>query len=143
MALNSIYLDSKVLETGLILADLPGLQDSNLARVKAAQNYLMRCSNVFIVTNISRAITDQSLKSSIYHILSKHAPLEWEQSGGKGFNLAVVCTRSEDIDLKKARSEFVGEDKRIQPRLMDELDESINVSKKMSDYTRTKNLKRQ
>jgi len=73
----------------------PGLQDSNLARVKATQDYLMRCSNIFIVAKISRAITDQSLKSSLFSVLSRHVPLEWEESGAKSLNVAVVCTRSE------------------------------------------------
>lgn len=55
----------------------------------------MKCDNVFIVAKISRAITDQSLKSSLYSILARHAPVEWEESGVKSLNLAVVCTKSE------------------------------------------------
>ncbi|RYP02574.1 hypothetical protein DL764_005748 [Monosporascus ibericus] len=37
-----VYLNAQVLKTGLILADLPGLQDTNLARVRATEKYLMR-----------------------------------------------------------------------------------------------------
>jgi len=55
----------------------------------------MKCDNVFIVAKISRAITDQSLKSSLYSILARHAPVEWEESGVKSLNLAIVCTKSE------------------------------------------------
>jgi hypothetical protein len=72
-----------------------GLHDTNLARVRATQNYLLRCNNIFIVAKISRAVTDQSLKSSLFSALSLHIPLEWEESGGKSLNIAVVCTRSE------------------------------------------------
>ena len=102
-----------------------GLQDTNLARVRATQRYLMKCDNIFIVAKISRAITDQSLKASLYSILARHAPVEWEESGGKSLNLAVVCTKSEvsrqpchakpriltrdqDINQKTARREFCG-----------------------------------
>lgn len=55
----------------------------------------MKCDNVFIVAKISRAITDQSLKSSLYNILARHAPIEFEESGAKNLNLAIVCTKSE------------------------------------------------
>jgi len=72
-----------------------GLQDTNLARVRATQTYLMKCDHVFIVAKISRAITDQSLKSSLYDVLARHVPLEWEESAGKSLNLAIVCTKSE------------------------------------------------
>ncbi|RYP68754.1 hypothetical protein DL771_006484 [Monosporascus sp. 5C6A] len=37
-----VYLNAQVLKTGLILADLPGLQDTNLARVRATEKYLMK-----------------------------------------------------------------------------------------------------
>lgn len=72
-----------------------GLQDTNLARVRATQKYLMKCDHVFIVAKISRAITDQSLKSSLYTIIKRHAPLEWEETAGQNFRIAVVCTKSE------------------------------------------------
>jgi hypothetical protein len=72
-----------------------GLQDTNLARVRATQTYLIKCDHVFIVAKISRAITDQSLKSSLYSVLARHVPLEWEQSGGESLKVAVVCTMSE------------------------------------------------
>jgi hypothetical protein len=74
-----------------------GLQDTNLARVRATQMYLMKCDHVFVVAQISRAITDQSLKSSLYNILARHVPCEWEESGGKRLKVSVVCTKSEVI----------------------------------------------
>ena len=59
----------------------------------------MKCDYVFIVAKISRAITDQSLKSSLYTVLARHVPLEWEESAGKSLNMAVVCTKSEVMRL--------------------------------------------
>lgn len=55
----------------------------------------MKCNTVFIVANISRAITDQSLKSSLFSVLSRHVPLELEESGAKALRVAVICTRVE------------------------------------------------
>jgi hypothetical protein len=95
----SVFLSSQVLRTGIVLADLPGLQDTNLARVKATQDYLLKCDHIFIIAKISRAITDQSLRSSLYHVLSKHVPSEWETTGGRYLNMAVVCTMAEVIFL--------------------------------------------
>lgn len=59
----------------------------------------MKCDHVFIVAKISRAITDQSLKSSLYTVLTRHVPLEWEESAGKNLKLAVICTKSEVYDF--------------------------------------------
>lgn len=121
MSIDSVYLQADVLKTGIILADLPGLwlrfsnaltnqltkyiglHDTNLARVKATQDYLLRCDHIFIVAKISRAITDQSLKSSLYSILSRHAELEWEESAGKSMKVAVVCTKSEVVVYYKIK----------------------------------------
>ncbi|KAE9366257.1 hypothetical protein N431DRAFT_419424 [Stipitochalara longipes BDJ] len=137
-----VYLNAQVLKTGVVLADLPGLQDTNLARVRATQTYLMKCDNVFIVAKISRAITDQSLKSSLYSILARHAPVEWEESGVKSLNLAVVCTKSEDINQKTARREFCGPHKKIPLSVMEQLDKNIEYAKKNSNKTLKKELKR-
>lgn len=122
MSIDSVYLQADVLKTGIILADLPGLwfrfsnavtnqltkhvglHDTNLARVKATQDYLLRCDHIFIVAKISRAITDQSLQSSLYSILSRHAELEWEESAGKSMKVAIVCTKSEVVVYYKIKS---------------------------------------
>ena len=112
-----IYLNAQVLKTGAVLADLPGklsfrgqplryslrtlltspsgLQDTNLARVRATHDYLLKCNHIFIVTKISRAVTDSSLQASLFSVLSRHAPLEWKESAAQSLKIAVVCTRTE------------------------------------------------
>jgi len=119
----------------------------------------MKCDNVFIVAKISRAITDQSLKSSLYSILARHAPVEWEESGVRSLNLAVVCTKSEvsrcpssinawlidtcqDINQKTARREFCGSHKQISPLVMEQLDKDIEDTKKNNNKILKKQLKR-
>ncbi|KAH7133693.1 hypothetical protein EDB81DRAFT_859227 [Dactylonectria macrodidyma] len=137
-----VYLNSQVLRTGVVLADLPGLQDTNLARVRATQDYLIKCDNVFIVAEISRAITDQSLKSSLFWVLSRHVPMEWEQSGSKNFKLAVVCTKSEELNKDKARTKFCGPNKRISSETITELDDEIKAAKSAGDRPRKKAAKK-
>ncbi|KFY06936.1 hypothetical protein V492_07602 [Pseudogymnoascus sp. VKM F-4246] len=132
-----VYLQAEVLKTGIILADLPGLHDTNLARVKATQDYLLRCDHIFIVAKISRAITDQSLKSSLYSVLSRHAELEWEESAGKSMKVAV------DINVEAARQEFCGPNKRIPHGIMTKLDKDIKEAKERSNKPLKKQLKRE
>lgn len=72
-----------------------GLLDVNLARVGATQEHLFRCDHIFLVANISRAITDQSLKSSLYAAMNHYAPQGLEASSRKKLQIAVVCTNSE------------------------------------------------
>ncbi|MBE3046256.1 hypothetical protein IMZ48_27710 [Candidatus Bathyarchaeota archaeon] len=72
-----------------------GLQDTNLARVRATQDYLLRCDNIFIVAKISRAITDRSLQSSLFSVFSRHVPQEWDESAARSLSIAVVCTKSD------------------------------------------------
>ncbi|KAF4493723.1 hypothetical protein FAGAP_10157 [Fusarium agapanthi] len=138
-----VYLNSQVLKTGIVLADLPGLQDTNLARVRATQDYLIKCDNIMIVAKISRAITDQSLKSSLFYVLSRHVPTEWEQSGAQRLKVAVVCTKSEDINLGTARREFCGPDKAISTDTMARLDTELDAAKTSGDRTKKKAIKKQ
>jgi len=101
----------------------------------------MKCNNIFIVAKISRAITDQSLKSSLYNVLAKHVPLAWEEAGGAGLNLAVVCTKSEDINLRAARTEFCRPGKAIEPQAMAALDDEIDAARTAGDERRKKDAK--
>ncbi|PCD21564.1 hypothetical protein FGRA07_11678 [Fusarium graminearum] len=118
------------------------LQDTNLARVGAIQDYLIKCDNILIVAKISRAITDQSLKSSLFYVLSRHMPMEWEQSGTQRLNVSVVCTKSEEINLRTARLEFCGPNHSISTETMTYLDEEINSAKCTGDRSRKKAAKK-
>ena len=53
-----IYLKATVLEGGLVLVDLPGLRDVNLAKAKATEEYLLKADHIFIVAPIDRAISN-------------------------------------------------------------------------------------
>ena len=72
-----------------------GLQDVNLAKVRATERYLFTCDHVFVVARISRAISNQSLKNSLLRTLKNHIPNDWEQLAGQYLNLSIICTYSE------------------------------------------------
>ncbi|KAL4891702.1 hypothetical protein BDV59DRAFT_181582 [Aspergillus ambiguus] len=96
-----VYIDSPILHTGLVLADLPGLRDFNYARVRATEKYLSHsCDEVFIVTNISRCVSDQSIQD----IMNRCR---------KGQPRLIICTRSDDIDPEEAARGKNPEDLRV------------------------------
>jgi hypothetical protein len=110
---------------------------------------MMKCDHLFIVANIKRAITNQSLQSSIFTVMRRHMPTEWNESGGAKFNITVVCTSSDvsdivafpnlpsfpmqrlmawpiqDIDIEGARAAFCGDGKPITEQMIDQLDRDI------------------
>ncbi|OBT72960.1 hypothetical protein VF21_08477 [Pseudogymnoascus sp. 05NY08] len=136
-----VYIEAQILKAGIILADLPGLHDTNLARVKATQDYLARCDHIFVVARISRVITNGSLKSSLLSIVSKHASLEWDEARGKGMKIAVICTNSEDINEKSTRRDFCRPNNRISPEAMAKLDQDIAKEKAHGSGQLMKKLK--
>ncbi|OCK73886.1 hypothetical protein K432DRAFT_430339 [Lepidopterella palustris CBS 459.81] len=82
-----IFLRAAILQTGLVLVDCPSLRDLNYARVRATERYLRNCHEVFAVTTISGALTDQGVRDIIIRN-GRHRPLR------------IVCTKSEVIDVK-------------------------------------------
>ena len=74
---------------------MAGLHDNNLAKVRATEQYILSCDHIFVVGKISRAISDQSLKSSLFTAIKQHIPYEWDKEGLNRLKATIVCTRSE------------------------------------------------
>ncbi|KAF2137631.1 uncharacterized protein K452DRAFT_340070 [Aplosporella prunicola CBS 121167] len=83
-----IYVDSPLLKTGVVLVDLPGLNDANEARVQASVRYLDKLEFTIVVGDIKRAEDD----GSVYEFLVR--AYRRRKSG----SAIMVCTRSDDID---------------------------------------------
>ncbi|EAQ83066.1 hypothetical protein CHGG_10884 [Chaetomium globosum CBS 148.51] len=130
-----VYLNAQVLKTGV------ACRTPIFARVRATHDYLLRCHHILIVAKISRAITDASLKSSLFSVLSRHVPLEWEETGAKSLKIAVVCTGMEDIDMPAARREFCGPGKPISTATIESLDAQIEDAKAADNRVLKKALK--
>ena len=71
-----------------------GRSDTNVARIKAGQLYLHRCDGVFILSKISRALTDDSLESSVYSMPAQEMPVEWEINREKRLQVTVIRTKT-------------------------------------------------
>ena len=90
-----IFLDAEVLDTGVVLADLPGLSDVNLAKVKIAEEYLLNCHHLLIVGRIGRAASSKAIETNIDRIAKQYAPHDWMLSHQSKTGITVVCTMAE------------------------------------------------
>ncbi|KAI9797429.1 MAG: hypothetical protein M1833_005469 [Piccolia ochrophora] len=119
----NIYLDTPVLESGLILVDLPGYTDTNLVRVKATKKHLHKCERIFVVAEISRVVTNEA----VWKILKETFGAEWQLQMNKRYEpeIVLVCTKKETIEWKSATMDFPTEAEQTK-----ELEENIETCKK-------------
>ncbi|KAK4218122.1 hypothetical protein QBC37DRAFT_446731 [Rhypophila decipiens] len=54
-----IFVKVPVLDTGLVIVDLPGTQDSNAARSAVAAKYIEKCTGLWVIARIVRATDDK------------------------------------------------------------------------------------
>ncbi|KAJ5209115.1 hypothetical protein N7449_003494 [Penicillium cf. viridicatum] len=119
-----VYLSSPILRTGLVLTDLPGLRDLNFARVRATERYLAhQCDEVFIVANISRAGTDESV-GDIMRRCRQNQPRR------------IICTNSEDVSPEEVSREQGPDGRRV--REMNKELERVNAQKMKAKSQRIK-----
>jgi hypothetical protein len=67
-----------------------GFHDSNNARVKAAEEYMYGCDEIFVVADIGRVGTNKNVEM----ILSKNLGSNLK-NGRPSQGIALVCTKSE------------------------------------------------
>jgi hypothetical protein len=116
-----VYLNAYILSKGLIIADLPGLRDQNSARKAITERYVRQCHQIFAVARIDRALTDESLKE-IFE-LARRAKLS---------KIDVVCTRSEEVQTREARHDWIAEKARIE-ELQNVIDEDARAVDSMKE----------
>ena len=83
---------SDVLQTGVMLVDLPGVQDANTARNSIAKGYMERCNCIWIAAPITRAIDDKVAKGEqqvIWHSLALTSRIPQRRPLGKCFQIAA------------------------------------------------------
>ena len=90
-----VYLRAYILSKGLIIADLPGLRDLNSARKAITERFVRRCDHVFVVANIDRATTNESIEKFFQLAQSLHQA-----------KVDVICTKSEVLELREAKSDW-------------------------------------
>lgn len=94
-----IYTKSPVLEAGSVLVDLPGVADSNAARAAIAKKYLEKCSALWIVAPIIRAVDDKSAR----HLMSEGFKRQlWRD--GTIQRMTFICSKTDEISISEARA---------------------------------------
>lgn len=108
-----IFCKAPVLDTGAVLVDLPGVQDSNAARAAVAESYIKTCNVVvsghftqlpyhfscpnslhfkWITAAIQRAVDDKTAQKLLNDNFKRQMGLDGSYS-----NISFVCTKTDDI----------------------------------------------
>lgn len=91
-----LYVRHPLLEHGLVLVDIPGMFDRNRARVEKAEDYLSRCSAVCVVAPAARCGSDFHQESLLGRALLRI------QYDGRLDNVMLICSKSDDVQLRQA-----------------------------------------
>jgi hypothetical protein len=86
--------ESRVLKQNIVIGDCPGITDKNRLRVESTRRYLQECDITIVVCRIDRANDQASLFNNINDAYRR----------GRSGGVIVVCTRSDDINLKGKQS---------------------------------------
>ncbi|KAG7290833.1 hypothetical protein NEMBOFW57_000838 [Staphylotrichum longicolle] len=89
-----IFVKSSVLQSGLVLVDLPGIQDSNAARSAVVTKYIEQCTGLWVVAPITRAVDDKSAQTLLGKSFRRQL-----QFDGMYSNVTVICSKTDDISM--------------------------------------------
>ena len=111
---ETVKITSKTQTLGrhLVVVDLPGNRDTNVARVKSAMRYQSRCDLLLVVVDMKRAIDDSLVEETVQMVMKKPT-----YNGNMKRHLAVVCTRSGVLSTDSEEQKLRGKVKN-QSRLM-------------------------
>ncbi|KAI7282052.1 hypothetical protein KC345_g3762 [Hortaea werneckii] len=104
-------LRARILSEGAVLADLPGLSDTNKLRVQATRDYIKNCDTVIIVHPILRIQSQDTVWKEVHECIRN----------GKQGNLIIVCTKVDDIKHSRER-DVSSEDRKALEKLRKEAD---------------------
>lgn len=93
-----LYVKADALSTGAIIVDLPGVQDTNTARVAVAQEYMKKCSAHWIVAPITRAVDDAIARKLLGDNLKRQLAMDCAFE-----TITFVCTKTDDISTIEAQ----------------------------------------
>ncbi|KAL9095127.1 MAG: hypothetical protein Q9165_002730 [Trypethelium subeluteriae] len=96
-----IFTTAPVLSTGAVIVDLPGVQDSNAARQAVCEGYIKRCTGLWIVAPIIRAVDNKAAKD----LLGESFKRQLKYDGTYG-NITFICSKTDDISITEASSAF-------------------------------------
>jgi hypothetical protein len=105
-----IYTKSNALSTGAVIVDLPGIMDSNTARGSVAKSYMKKCTGLWIVAPINRAVDDRAARNLMGDAFKRQLKYDGTYS-----QVTFICSKTDDISITEA-SESLGLDDEISPK---------------------------
>ncbi|KAK4204426.1 hypothetical protein QBC40DRAFT_332466 [Triangularia verruculosa] len=87
-----IYVAAEILRSGLVLVDLPGVQDSNAARSAVASKYVEQCTGLWVVAPITRAVDDKTAKNLLGNAFKRQLQFDGTYSA-----VTVICSKADDL----------------------------------------------
>ncbi|KAJ7600674.1 hypothetical protein C8J56DRAFT_910947 [Mycena floridula] len=85
---------SPVLSNGVVIVDLPGTGDANLARSNIAQEYMKRCNYVWVVAPVTRAVDEQAAREILNARLATELAMDGNFDSKK---ISFIVTKCDDI----------------------------------------------
>lgn len=100
-----IYTKACALSTGATLVDLPGIFDSNAARVAVAKEYMKKCSAHWVVAPINRAVNDKVARD----LLGQNMRVQLHMDGAAN-DLTFICTKTDDVSVSEVQESLLKRD---------------------------------
>lgn len=97
----SIHGPFETLSDGVAIVDLPGINDPNEAREEVTKQHLKTCRFVWIVFNIKRCLTKDTVA-----LIQSEEFLRQIVMDGRADSLTFVGTAADDLDPESGREEF-------------------------------------
>ncbi|KLU81761.1 hypothetical protein MAPG_00842 [Magnaporthiopsis poae ATCC 64411] len=120
-----IFTKASVLETGAVLVDLPGVQDSNSARAAVSARYAKLCSAMWIVAPITRAVSDKVAEKLLGRAFRRQLQFDGTYSA-----TTFICSKTDDILVTEAEDAFgLQEDLAEMWDRKEEIAEEIEITK--------------
>ena len=100
-----IYTKAPALSTGATLVDLPGIFDSNAARIAVAEEYMKKCSAHWVVAPINRAVDDKVAQG----LLGQNMRVQLHMDGAAN-DLTFICTKTDDVSVSEVQESLLKRD---------------------------------
>jgi hypothetical protein len=122
-----IFVKSPTLQTGAVVVDLPGVHDANAARAAVADSYMQKCTGLWIVAPITRAVDDKAA----HKLMGDGFRRQLLMDGGFS-SISFICSKSDDISISEAMLSLGLEDE-LEPLMIeiDKLDNERDGKKEM------------
>ncbi|CAG8975545.1 hypothetical protein HYALB_00005613 [Hymenoscyphus albidus] len=119
-----LYTKSSILQSGLVLVDVPGVGDSNTARSAIALRYMNNLDYIFIVADIVRVVDEQIAKDLLSRLFRDRLYID-----NKYNTIAFVLTKTDIINTEEVIESLYLEDSsmKLETKQIRKLEKALEV----------------